>query len=84
MSILCIFPLGEKRVPQCTEKLPIHMSIMHICNANAVSLPPLYVFAGVKLIHNMLAGALPGNLHAQTCKMKCAFLYVLMMPCHVM
>jgi hypothetical protein len=60
-----IFCLGEKRVPQCTEKLPIHMSILHMCNANAVSLPPLYVFAGVKLIHNMLAGAPQGNLHAQ-------------------
>jgi hypothetical protein len=37
-----------------------HVSMMHICNANGVSLPPLYIFSGVKLIHNMLKGAPEG------------------------
>lgn len=41
-----------------------HVSIMHICNANAVSLPPLYVFSGVKLVHNMLEGAPTGVMTA--------------------
>ena len=40
-----------------------HVSIMHICNANGVSLPPLYVFSGCQLVHNMLDGAPPGTIH---------------------
>ena len=85
MLTFYIFSSGEKRVPQSTEKLPIHMSMLHMCNANAVSLPPLYVFAGVKLLHNMLAGAPPGNLHAQIMLLICMFFSCThdAMSCHV-
>jgi hypothetical protein len=37
-----------------------HVSMMLICNANGDALPPLYVFSGVKLLHDMLNGAPEG------------------------
>ncbi len=56
----CFVP-GQKRVAKKASKLPVHMSIMHMCNAVGTSLPPLYVFAGVNLLHNMLEGAPDGK-----------------------
>ena len=51
-----------------------HVSIMHICNANGVSLPPLYVFSGCQLVHNMLDGAPPGTIHTyKNTKKSCYF-----------
>lgn len=54
------FP-GDGRVPLLSSKLTSHMSILHICNANGFSLPPMYVFCGKKLVHNMLDGAPDGK-----------------------
>lgn len=59
-------PLG-KRLEQVPLAVRGHVSIMHIANANGVSLPPLYVFSGCKLIHNMLEGAPEGTIHTITC-----------------
>lgn len=53
-------------MPLIDAKLTAHMSIMHICNANGVSLPPMYVFAGAKLVHNMLEGSPEGTKHDNT------------------
>lgn len=60
------FALGDRRVPLLDSKLTTHMSIMHICNANGVSLPPMYVFAGKNLVHNMLEGSPAGTKHDDT------------------
>jgi hypothetical protein len=38
-----------------------HMSIMHICNAAGISLPPLYIFQGKKTKKNLLYGAPTGT-----------------------
>jgi hypothetical protein len=43
---------------------------MHICNANGISLPPMYVFAGKNLVHNMLEGAPAGTKHITKCACK--------------
>ncbi len=61
-----IFVLGDGRVPLIASKLTSHMSILHMCNANGVSLPPMYVFSGQKLINNMLDGAPKGNNNNNT------------------
>ncbi len=49
-----------KKLRKTVVKIRGHMSMMHICNANGFSLPPLYVFSGEKLRHNMLDGAPEG------------------------
>ncbi len=40
--------------------------MMPMANANGIALPPLYVFSGVKLIHNNLEGAPKGKHIMQT------------------
>ncbi len=40
--------------------------MMPMANANGIALPPLYVFSGVKLIHNNLEGAPKGKHSMQT------------------
>lgn len=59
------------------------MSILHMCNANAISLPPLYVFAGVKLIHNMLQGAPAGKYGMQKMLLAMSCFASHAMPGHV-
>lgn len=61
ISHFFIFCIGDGRVPLLSSKLTSHMSILHICNANGVSLPPMYVFSGKKLVQNMLEGAPNGT-----------------------
>ena len=71
ITLILFLLLGDRRVPLLDSKLTTHMSIMHICNANGISLPHMYVFAGKNLVHNMLEGAPPGTKHCTTraCKM---------------
>ena len=61
MTLIWFLCLGDRRVPLLDSKITTHMSIMHICNANGISLPPMYVFAGKHLTRNMLEGAPPGT-----------------------
>jgi hypothetical protein len=56
-----IFCTGDGRVPLLSSKLTSHMSILHVCNANGVSLPPMYVFSGKNLVNHMLEGAPEGQ-----------------------
>jgi len=57
MLYFIYFCSGDGRVPLLNSKLTSHMSILHMCNANGTSLPPVYVFSGKNLINNMLEGA---------------------------
>lgn len=66
MSYFIYFCLGDGRVPLLTSKLTSHMSILHMCNANGLSLPPMYVFSGKHLVNNMLEGAPDGTFHHNT------------------
>ena len=55
------FPLPGKKLEKAILSVRGHVSIMHIGNANGVSLPPLYVFSGCNMIHDMLKGAPQGT-----------------------
>lgn len=61
--------------------MTVHMSIMHMCNANGVTLPPLYVFAGVKLLHNMLEGAPKGKFTLYFISKKCLNFFLFLIAC---
>lgn len=61
-----------------------HVSMMHICNATGVSLPPIYVFAGVELIHNMLQDSPNGKTHqppSQKMRMNVASCWLFFFSC---
>jgi hypothetical protein len=72
VSIFAIFCIGDGRVPLITSKLTSHMSILHMCNACGKTLPPMYVFSGKNLMHNMLEGAPEGTYNTNTCVQKSA------------
>jgi hypothetical protein len=58
-----------------------HVSMMLICNANGIALPPLYVVSGVKLLHDILNGAPEGlSCHEKCRQEKC----VMFKSCYVM
>lgn len=54
-----------------------HVSMMLICNANGVSLPPLYVFSGKILKENNLEDAPEGHTtNVFLCHVACFSVYV--------
>ncbi len=55
--------------------------MMHMANANGIALPPMYVFSGVKLIHNNLEGA-PKGKHSM--QIQNAKTHALLVMFHVM
>lgn len=74
----CMFLfVGVRRVMTRTSGYRSHMSMLHICNAVGISLPPLYVFTGKKARHEMLDGAPEGkNVHWKK------YHFHALMPCH--
>ena len=53
--------LGSRRVAIRVSGYRSHMSMLHICCASGISLPPVYVFKGKRAPHLMLTGAAEGN-----------------------